>query len=395
MKVGATLLAAIALAASAASQDLSAKSAIAIDAESGKVLYAKDAETPRFPASTTKIMTALLLIERRPPEAIITAPADIENVKEASMHLKPGERVSAHDMLYALMLRSANDGCVAVADDIAGSVPAFAEMMNERAKALGCTNTHFHNPNGLNDDDHTVSAHDLALIAREAMTHPEFREAVRTKKYKIQRSIDQADLWMVSRNKRLWNDPTADGIKTGYTVPAGHCYVGSATRNGFRVITVVFKSDHWQDDHAALLDRAFASYERKQVLSAEQPLGQISVKNGVKPLAEYGLNASILQTVRKGDTPQVIQHFNEMRAPVRKGDEVGTLEIVDSEGFKRTEKLYALEDVKESPAPIAALTAGNGRFLFFFGAMVAGFVMLRRKSRRMKLYAKSPAISRF
>jgi len=161
------------------SRDITAKSGIAIDAASGKVLWDKDAETPMFPASTTKIMTGLLLVEHCRPSDIIVAPADVEKVKEASMHLKPGERVTAHDMLYALMLRSANDGCYAVAVHISGSVEGFSKLMNDRAKQIGCTHTRFHNPNGLNDPEHMTSAHDLALIARAAMRYPEFREAVR------------------------------------------------------------------------------------------------------------------------------------------------------------------------------------------------------------------------
>ncbi len=148
--------------------DVSAKSAIIIDAGSGKVLWSKNAESSMFPASTTKIMTALLLIEHCKMTDMITAPADIEKVKEASMHLKPGEQVSVHDMLYALMLRSANDGCYAVATHISGSVEEFSKLMNLRARQAGCTHTHFHNPNGLNDRDHTTTAHDLALMGRAA-----------------------------------------------------------------------------------------------------------------------------------------------------------------------------------------------------------------------------------
>ncbi|MHB8637632.1 MAG: D-alanyl-D-alanine carboxypeptidase family protein, partial [Fimbriimonadaceae bacterium] len=240
--------------------NVSAPSAVIISAETGQVLWSKDAETPRFPASTTKIMTALLLIEHCKPDDVITAPKGITEVKGSSMHLQDGEQVTAHDMLYALLLRSANDGCVAVADHIAGSVPAFAAMMNARAKELGCAHTHFHNANGLNDPDHTICAHDLALIAREAMTYPVFREVVRQYKYKITRSINQEDTVMVSHNKWLRKDPTADGIKTGWTIPAGHCYVGSATRNGFRVITVVMHSEHWQLDHQKMLHWAYATF---------------------------------------------------------------------------------------------------------------------------------------
>jgi D-alanyl-D-alanine carboxypeptidase (penicillin-binding protein 5/6) len=250
------------------SVELSAKSAIVIDAVSGKILWAKDADALRYPASTTKIMTGMLLLEHCKADDIIVAPLDVTKVREASMHLKPGERVAAHDMLYALMLRSANDGCYAVARHISGSVEAFSKLMNWRAKEIGCTHTHFDNPNGLNDPIHYTTAHDLALMGREAMKYPAFRQAVRTYKYEIQRSSDSRDRLMVNHDKYLLKDPSADGIKTGYTVPAGHCFVGSCSRNGFHVITVVMKSDHWQLDHQALLHWAFGKFQLKDRFSA-------------------------------------------------------------------------------------------------------------------------------
>ena len=164
------VLASLAATALCEAWDVSAKSAVAIVASSGKVLWSKNANASMYPASTTKIMTGLLLVEKCLPSDIITAPPDIETVKEATMHLKPGEKITAHDMLYALMLRSANDGAYATAIHISGSVSAFAKLMNERARQIGCTNTHFNNPNGLNDILHTTTAHDLALMARAGIS---------------------------------------------------------------------------------------------------------------------------------------------------------------------------------------------------------------------------------
>jgi len=263
---------------------VSAASAIAIDAESGKILWQKNADASRFPASTTKIMTAMLLIENCTADEVIVAPPDIEKVGESSMHLKPGERITAADMLYALMLRSANDGCVAVADHIAGSVPKFVEMMNAKAKALGCTNTHFDNPNGLNDPKHTTTAHDLALIARAAMRYPIFEQVVRTTKHVIKRDpkISRDDL-MFNHDKLLMKDPSADGIKTGWTIPAGRCFVGSATRDGYRVITVVLKSQDWQKDDQILLNWAFADHNREYAFRPGQMLGPLPVEGGTSP----------------------------------------------------------------------------------------------------------------
>jgi D-alanyl-D-alanine carboxypeptidase len=240
---------------------VSALSAIVMDAESGRVLWGKNIDVPRFPASTTKVMTGLLLLEKCKPDEVITAPPGIEKVDPSSMHLRTGEKVLAHEMLYAVMLRSANDGSVAVAHHIAGSVSGFAELMNQRARELGCTHTHFENPNGLNNPRHVTSARDLAIMAREAMNHPEFREVVKQSRHKISRSMNQLDLWMVSKNRLIRKDKTIDGIKTGWTVPAGHCYVGSAFRNGFRLITVVLKSSNWQADEEELVGWGYEHFE--------------------------------------------------------------------------------------------------------------------------------------
>ena len=373
-------------------QEFSGVSGIAIDADSGKVLWSKDRDTPRYPASTTKIMTALLMIEHCTPDEIITAPADIENTKESSMHLKPFEQVSMQDMLYALMLRSANDGCVAVALHISGSVPAFAKLMNERAKELGCTHTHFDNPNGLNDKNHTISAHDLALIAREAMKYPIFREVVKTHKHEIARSVNQSDLVMVSKNKWLLKDPTADGIKTGYTVPAGHCYVGSATRNHFRVITVIFKSQHWQEDHKNLLDYAFAKYQAAEVAAAGISLGTGEVKNGTLPKVSLGLMESVTEVVRKdAATFQTRPEPIALTAPVRTGQRAGTLVITDTDGFSRSVPLVALQDVAAQTfvGGVAKSTGGFMSYGFVGGTLFIGAAMMRRKARRMRFYGRS------
>ncbi|HVT14442.1 MAG TPA: D-alanyl-D-alanine carboxypeptidase family protein [Fimbriimonadaceae bacterium] len=378
---------------------VSAESAIIIDAESGKVLWQKNADVSRFPASTTKIMTALLLIERCAPDEIITAPPDIEKVGDASMHLKPGEKITAGDMLYALMLRSANDGCVAVADHISGSVAKFADLMNARAKELGCTNTHFHNPNGLNDDLHTTTAHDLAMIARAAMRYPQFEKAVRTYKYVIKRDPTVSkDMLMVNHDRYLIKDATADGIKTGWTIPAGRCFVGSATRDGYRIITVVLKSQDWQKDHAAMLDWAFAEHEREYAFRPGQLLGPLPVDGGDVNEVHLQPSSDPVHIWRK-DVPKHLQvvynHPARVTAPIHKGEKLGEVTLTDEDGFTQKVDLLAAEDVRQSVAAHLVKDASTTpSFLLIGGCLTLGAYFMRAKSRRMKSYAKPMPRSR-
>ncbi len=379
--------------------DVSARSAIIIDASSGKVLWSKNSDSSMYPASTTKIMTGLLLVEHCKPDDIITAPPEIETIKEASMHLKPGERITAHDMLYAIMLRSANDGCYAIAKHISGSVGAFAKLMNERARRVGCTNTHFNNPNGLNDLEHTTTAHDLALMARAAMMYPAFREAVRTYKYEITRSINTKDRIMVNHDKWLKKDPSADGVKTGYTVPAGHCFVGSATRNGFRVITVVMKSDHWQLDHQALLNWAFKNFEKKEKFNAGAVVGSLKVPGGhPKPIpVALSQNAYTIGVVGKSmDKPQmVLEPTPRLKAPVKKGDRVGEIVLKDSDGW--TQRIPVIAEASVLPVPVTPLAGGTiGSTTIFGGALLVGVVLVQgRKKRKIKYYGRTFTKRRF
>lgn len=373
---------------------VSAESALVMDAESGKVLWQKNADVSRFPASTTKIMTAMLLIERCTPDEIIVGPPGIDKVNQASMHLHPGERITAGDMLYALLLRSANDGCVAVADHISGSVPKFVELMNQRAKELGCTNTHFHNPNGLNDDEHTTTAHDLAVIARAAMRYPSFAEAVRTSRKVIKRDPKiSRDVLLVNHDKYLLKDPTADGIKTGWTVPAGRCFVGSATRDGYRIITVVLKSKDWQRDNRLLLDWAFAEHFREYAFRPDQILGPLPVSGGT--LGQVGLRPAsnpvhIWPKSEQRDLKVEFDHPREVAAPIKKGQKLGQVKLTDEDGFVQTVDLLAAEDVPQTAVAHVIGAAGSSpSFLLIGGALGAGAFYVRARSRRrLKRYAK-------
>ena len=368
---------------------LGAKSAIAIDAASGKVLWSKSPDVPRYPASTTKIMTGLLLAERCAPDDVIIAPWDVALVKESSMHLRPKERLTARDMLAALMLRSANDGCYAVAVHLAGSVPKFSDMMNARAREIGCTGTHFHNPNGLNDPQHFTTAHDLALIGREAMRNPLFAKTVGTYRTRIERSINKKDEWMVNHNKRLPKDPTCDGIKTGWTVPAGRCFVGSTVRDGWRAITVVLKANDWQKDTADLTDWVYKEYGRRDRFAAGVPVADAPVAGGTASVVSVAPERAAYNLVVRGSPPDASRHefvLDPVSAPVAVGQKMGELVLRDADGFEQRVPLLAQAEVPVAPTIVGKVTGsgsdGNASRLWIGGAMFGGLALMKGRSKR-------------
>ena len=238
---------------------LAAWGAIVLDEFSGKVLYEKNADAPQYPASTTKIMTALLVIEEGDLDHEVECTLEDSKVGESSLELKPGQRFTRRQMLYGLMLKSANDVAHALGRDNAGSIEAFAEKMTQRARELGAQNTHFANPNGLHDPEHYTTPRDLALIARAAMQQPFFRQVVSTRDYGW--AVEGAVNPLHNHNRLLERFPGCTGVKTGYTIPAQQVLVSAAMRGNNEVVSVVMHTDKpgiWNDSMLLLsygLDR--------------------------------------------------------------------------------------------------------------------------------------------
>ncbi len=236
---------------------LAAKSAILIETKTGDVLYEKAPDEMHYPASTTKILTALLVIEEGDlDKTVLIEPADTK-VEPSALEFKPGEEYTRRQLLFALLLKSANDVAMALARDNAGSVTAFAEKMNHRAEALGAQSSHFTNPHGLHDPHHFTTARDLSLIARFAMQNPLFREIVVTPQFGMTRGEE----WVTfkNHNRLLGMLPGCIGVKTGYTNPAQQVLVSSAIRAGREAIAIVMHSDKpgiWNDSKT-LLEHAF------------------------------------------------------------------------------------------------------------------------------------------
>ncbi|MBC8104635.1 MAG: D-alanyl-D-alanine carboxypeptidase [Cytophagales bacterium] len=312
---------------------LSAPSAILMDADTGQVLWTKNADTRRYPASTTKILTGLLLAEHSQPEDIVTClDPNITKIEPSSLHIRPWEKFTAEDLLRGFLLRSGNDGAVVIAEHVSGTVPKFATLMNARARELGATGSNFVNPNGLPNKDHYSTARDLAMIARGALQNPRFADAVGTPARQISRSIVAQDSYIVAKAKRKFYDkfPGADGVKTGYTRAAGHCFVGSATRDGRRLLSVVLGARNSAiGDTIPVLSWGFKRFPRVTVVRKGLPTTSVPVSSGtmetVSTVAGGDLRAATDASKPGGGLVVEVRPRAGLQAPVSRGQEVGVL----------------------------------------------------------------------
>ena len=259
---------------------LSAQSAVLMLFDGEKVIYEKDADRRLPMASTTKIMTALVALELCDPDTPVTVDASAIGTEGSSVYLVEGEHLTLEQLLYALLLESANDAAVAIAVACAGSETAFVEKMNEKATALGLCDTHFENPHGLDGETHCTTARELAKIACAALKNPLLRTIVSTKKTTIPHPDPHTTRLLVNHNKLLRIYDECIGVKTGYTQKSGRCLVSAAERDGVTLVAVTLDApDDW-DDHKTLLDHGFSRYTSRLLCSAGELLHPLPIVGG-------------------------------------------------------------------------------------------------------------------
>ena len=238
-----------------------ASSAILIDAATGSVLYAQNADLQRGMASTTKIMTALVVLETLPPDTVVEIRQEMTGAEGSSLYLQAGEHLTVEQLLYGLMLESGNDAAEALAIACDGSVEAFAKRMNARAQSLGLTHTRFANPHGLSASGHYTTARELALITMEAMKNELFRTIVSTYRMQIPYQDQPGARYLTNHNPILNRYEGMIGVKTGWTTADGKCFVTAAKRDGLTLIAVTLGDTNISSTHTALLNHGFASFE--------------------------------------------------------------------------------------------------------------------------------------
>ncbi len=357
---------------------------ILVDAVTGKVLWTRNADAPRPIASTTKMLTAILLLERGHLDDIVTAPPGVQYLPDSSLHLKPGEKLTLRDLLYALLLRSANDTAVTGAVYLNGSVPAFARQMNLKARDIGATHSHFVTPNGLPAPGHYSTAADLAKIACYALnTLPQFNEIVRTPLYRVHRSINTRDVWVKNTATTfLKKFPGADGVKTGYIHAAGHCFVGSATRGGWRLVAVALDSGTCREDVESLLNYGFADFAPTTVVPKDDLVGSVDIPSAASPVKVKASNALFLVSSRRRPLPAYEVKVTPLpllpQAPIAAGTRLGTVTVLVGGKPQAAGDALAAEDVAVRPAAALVQTTRTvGRAAVKIGgALAAGAVVV-------------------
>ncbi|MBQ9015634.1 MAG: D-alanyl-D-alanine carboxypeptidase [Firmicutes bacterium] len=346
-------------------------SVLAMDMRTGTVLYEKNADEVRQPASVTKILTCLVILENLPMDEVVTVPEGIE-MGGSSMGLMPGEKLTVEELLYGLMLPSGNDAAEVLAIAAGGSIDGFGEMMNARAKEMGAVHTDFRNPNGLNEDPQRLNyttARDLAIMSREAMKNPDFRKIVGTAKHTVpatnlseERDLENSNWCLWKKSKMVINKKEVPykydgctGIKTGFTSDAGNCFVGSAERDGTEILVVSLNSEKLSQrykDGVILWNDAFSKYETSQILQAGESLGISRVRRGETKTVEVGTKEDLYLTVPKGTkadgefTTEFQLKEDRLTAPVEAGQSVGDALVFNSKGqLVGREELYTLAAV--------------------------------------------------
>ncbi|MDO9535930.1 MAG: D-alanyl-D-alanine carboxypeptidase family protein [Bacillota bacterium] len=330
---------------------VSAEAAVLIDWNSGRILYAHNPHLVKPMASTTKIMTAIIALERGVMnDEVVTSPK-AANTGGSSIWLEEGEVKKLEELILGLMLRSGNDAAVAIAEHISGSVEAFAELMTQRARELGAMNTSFKNPHGLHHPDHYTTAYDFAIIAAHAMGIKDFRRIVATPSVTISWPGHPWNRILHNQNKLFNLYVGAEGIKTGWTTPAGRCFVGSAERGGRRIISVVLNAPDIWEDTVTLLNFGFENFTYETLLKEGQNLKSVVVIEGESGKAEAFAGEDFYYPLNTGEKDKVTYRFlvdEPLEAPLRKGERIGELEIYFERELVGVLDLVSGNDIKRN-----------------------------------------------
>ncbi|WP_194241261.1 D-alanyl-D-alanine carboxypeptidase family protein [Bacillus fonticola] len=336
-----------------------AKSALLIERDSGQVLFQKNQHDRLPPASMTKIMTMLLIMEALDSGKItldetVTASEHAASMGGSQIFLEPGEEMTVEEMLKGIAIGSGNDASVAMAEHIAGSEEAFVDMMNEKVKELGLKDTNFVNPTGLSAENHYSSAYDMGMMAKELLKYDKITEFTGVYEDYL-RQDSEKKFWLVNTNKLVKFYKGVDGVKTGFTQEAKYCLTATAEKNGMRVIAVVFGAPTPKDRNAqvtAMLDHAYAQYKTSPLFEKDEVLAQLRVSKSEQKRVDVTTSEPISILTKKGENTDGFTHEvmldDSVKAPMKKGDTVGTLQVKNGDKVVSESPVVLKEDVEKA-----------------------------------------------
>lgn len=318
------------------------QSKIVIEKESKRILYQENAYEKKPMASTTKILTAITIIENCDINEVVTVTKDTTNIEGSSIYLEEGEKLTVLELLYGLMLRSGNDCAETLAKHCSGSNEKFAELMNNTAKKIGAKDSNFVNPHGLHNDNHYTTAYDLALISAYSLNNDTFSKIVSTKRKVIPNTNKDYDRVLINKNKMLSNFEGATGIKTGYTKIAGRCLVSSAKRNDMELICVVLNCPNMFEDSSSMLNNAFSLYKNYKLYDSTNIIDFISVDD--KNIGLHIKNDIVLP-LTENEYKNIKIEYNypkTLNKEVKNDEEIGNIDIYCKNNLLFSEKIYTI-----------------------------------------------------
>ncbi|MBQ6494717.1 MAG: D-alanyl-D-alanine carboxypeptidase [Bacilli bacterium] len=335
-----------------------AKSAILIESTTGKIIFEKNAQEELPMASMTKMMTLLLIMENIDNgnlkwDEIITASEHAASMGGSQIFLEPGEKMTVEDLVKGICIGSGNDASVAMAERIGGTEEKFVSMMNKKAKELGLKNTNFVNACGLDTDNHYSSAYDMAMIAKELVKHKKILEFTGTYEDYLRKNTPNS-FWLVNTNKLVRYYSGVDGLKTGYTKEAGYCITTTAQKDNMRLISVVMgepSSKIRNSETISMLEYGFNTYEMDKLLSKDKVIAKIKIPLGIKKQSEVISKEDINILNTKIGTKRNVTYkieLNQVKAPIKKGDIVGSINVIENDNIIMTRDATIKEDVNKA-----------------------------------------------
>lgn len=395
--------------------DLTAQYAVLMDFETGKVLYNKNGSQKLYPASTTKLWTAYVVLKNVSDLSQVVTVKDLPPVDGSSMYLRNGESFTVKQLLDGLLVHSANDAAVVLANYVSGSVGEFVKLMNMEANAIGAKNTHFNNSNGLPDPNHYTTAYDMALMAREAMNNEIFREIVKTKsisfpatkEYPFERYFVNTNKFLTSNDKINYKGEEipikydiVDGIKTGYTDDAGKCLLSSGVKNNMRLISAVFKTegDNLYLDSRTLLDYGFDNFSSKTIINKEDYISTkkiiLSEQGKLVYEPKYSYKVVLPNGSKENNYTQKVK-LNKIDLPIKKGNTIGQLEVYNNKKLEHSIDLIAINDVNsifeiitENKIIVSIVKLIFILFVLFIILILIIVIIKKRKRRKRYIYNK-------